>query len=150
MSRNKLLIVGLLAFAVLGFLDKLAFDRHLYFNYHWFDKPMHFLGGVAVSLVGLYLFSLATGERRINFPAKKIFSVMLAITLVSGVTWEFFEFETDRNEEVKVSFRTFRDFGKTTNDSASDLVFDVLGCLATSSLIVALKDKTEKNEQPGV
>lgn len=106
-----------------------------YFSWYrliwWFDMPMHFLGGVFVSWLVLYIiykFSKKTVLNNLD-TYKKIF----LLTLIVGLGWEWFEWATD-------IFTGANDMHLL--DSYSDLFFDMAGSLV---VIFILNNKKQDN-----
>lgn len=66
---------------------------NFYYTISWWDKLLHFSGGVMFAIVGAYFFELLT-KRRDNFWAGAIFALCFSMAL--SVLWEFIEFGADR------------------------------------------------------
>ena len=64
----------------------------LYYVVDWFDKLLHFLGGVIFALLGYFLFEKISDSARMRSMAV-IFALCFSIT-VAGV-WEFYEYGMD-------------------------------------------------------
>ena len=95
-----------------------------YWNFPWFDIPMHFFGGFWVVAVFAYLnlrFSLKIFEGK-NLLTSLILAVSFAALI--GVFWEFFEFLLD-------FFKNSMDISKMAQmgiaDTMGDLFFDLVG-----------------------
>jgi hypothetical protein len=83
---NTLLL--LIALSVLAAVHLIALEFYLYWYYLWLDIPVHFLGGVIVSL-GLF----AATEMRLLFAAfwsDKFWRASIVVWLVM-IAWEVFE-----------------------------------------------------------
>ena len=98
-----------------------------YYSIHWLDMLMHFLGGLWVSLFVVYFLFLKK-----DFSLKVVLLV-LGLTLLVGVLWELFE--------VSVNSFTLKETFDTA-DTLSDLLFDMLGSIASLFYIkrFALRD----------
>jgi uncharacterized membrane protein len=108
--------------ALLGALQQLAFAYYLYWRFPWYDILMHFLGGVVVGAVYLWVV-------RYELPASlkkyETFAYVFLFALVIGILWEIFEYFVGIDREFSRATRQF--------DTALDLVMDVSG--ATLSYI---------------
>lgn len=120
MSRNYLLhVLAILACAIAA-MNFLAISFHLYWMFWWYDIILHFLGGIFVGLLVLWLrfFSGYLGTSRIPSTTSVLFFVVVA-TLSIGIGWEVFE----------------RVLGDTWSlegywlDTALDVILDFLGSL---------------------
>lgn len=103
---------------VILILNLLAFVHHWYWQYEWFDIPMHFLGGFWLSGMLVWLFMKGDTifcARR--FPC--VAGIILGAFAV-GVGWEMFEFGLD----------TFIMFNMNdVADTLTDLLMDFLGAV---------------------
>ncbi|MBY0539446.1 hypothetical protein K2P56_03390 [Patescibacteria group bacterium] len=109
--------------ALLGALQQLAFAHYLYWRYSWYDILMHFLGGVVVGAVYLWVVRY---ELPAFFKKYETFLYVFAFSLLVGILWEVFEFFVGIDREFSYPVRQI--------DTAIDLVMDVLG--ATLSYMV--------------
>ena len=66
----------------------------LYYSTTWWDKLLHFSGGVAFAFVGLYLILLLNKKGSVNRLTRALFAVFLSVTV--AVAWEFIEFGADK------------------------------------------------------
>lgn len=108
-------IFFLIAGSTLAVLHVLALQFFLYWKFHWFDMPMHFLGGV---VVGLLLYTMRDlGVSLI--PAQPRWFVVLLFVLMFAVAWEIYE--------VLIGIEIMGDYVK---DTLSDLILGALGGLA--------------------
>lgn len=65
----------------------------LYYTISWWDKLLHFCGGVMFAIVGFYLFEfLSRGKQHLLLCV--IFALCFSMAL--GAAWEFIEFGSDR------------------------------------------------------
>jgi hypothetical protein len=62
----------------------------------WFDIPLHFLGGMAISLSAYYLLEEFSNRQKFHneFWGLRIL-LLVAITAMAAVAWEFMEFTFD-------------------------------------------------------
>lgn len=84
---------------------------HWYSLLWWFDIPMHFLGGLWLSLIALWFLNLR------DISIKSIFKIII-IVFVVGILWEVFEV-TVKDSITKNPFDLY--------DTISDLSFDIAG-----------------------
>ncbi len=57
----------------------------------WLDTPMHFLGGAAIALSTYYYIE----QEQIPLKKLQILFVMISVTGLSAIIWEFIEFSGD-------------------------------------------------------
>ena len=99
--------------SVLAALHILALEFYLYWQYPWFDLPMHFLGG---AVVALSLFAMTAFGIPIPSAFRRLVPV-LAFVLFVGIAWEVWEVLADiSTREQNYLF-----------DTAVDLVMDLSG-----------------------
>lgn len=129
----SLLIIFALV-ALLGVLQQLAFAYYLYWRFPWYDILMHFLGGVVVGAVYLWVV-------RHELPAflKKYetFAYVFLFSLVVGILWEVFEYLVGIDREFSRATRQF--------DTILDLVMDVSGATLSYMAFSRFKKHGEKN-----
>ncbi len=92
MSRDYLLRVLAVLVCVIAVMHLLAISFHLYWTFWWYDIILHFLGGVFIGLLSLWLrfFSGYFGTPRI--PARtRVFYFVGVSVLTIGIGWEVFE-----------------------------------------------------------
>lgn len=65
----------------------------LYYSTAWWDKLLHFSGGVAFAFIGLYLILLLNKNGSVNRLTRALFAVFFSVTV--AVAWEFIEFGAD-------------------------------------------------------
>jgi VanZ family protein len=111
MDPKKLLVRLLILVFSIFVLNYLAMEFHWYSSVWYFDMSMHFLGGLWLGLISIYLFSL---ENTSFHSILKIFFMVLFI----GIGWEIFEILIDK-------FITQNSFNFA--DTISDLFFDFIG-----------------------
>lgn len=139
-------------FIVLFFLAIIAMHAaaiyfSLYWIVWWFDNVMHFFGGIWVSFFAVWLLYFS-GKTNLN--DSSIFSVIiiiLGITALGAVLWEFFEFSFD-----KIIFGKIEDVIKLAGpaqlgvaDTMSDLFFGLLGGLVGGLFFIKNKNYGRKN-----
>lgn len=108
-------ILSSLAFTVVfvSIVNFLAIKGLWYYLFWYFDMPMHFLGGVVVMYLLVYLF-----YNRISIQKSSNLFYLLAGVLIVGLGWEVFEY-----------FLLNLYAGQPFNiiDSTSDIFFDLAG-----------------------
>ncbi|HET8574981.1 MAG TPA: hypothetical protein VFM02_02285 [Candidatus Paceibacterota bacterium] len=138
-----LLLFWLLVF--IGVVNFFAMEVHLYWDFPWFDMPMHFLGGLWSGSIGLWFFLLRLpeesriektkqGPRRVH--QSGIFSVLatgILSGLLIGVLWEVFELLLYLYQIMPV--------GGANNilDTLGDLFFDTVGAFVAGIFFLSLK-----------
>lgn len=109
--RLPWLFAALILAALLATLQHWALREYLYWQYPWFDTPMHFLGGLTA---GTFIVGLLRKKRAQLF--------LLGMVLVA-VGWEVFEFSIGIPREANFVF-----------DTSLDLLMDTVG-MATVYLV---------------
>jgi hypothetical protein len=71
-TKNKILIAVVALLVLIFFLDKLAFARHLYWEFWWMDIVMHLLAGFAIGLLALHFGFLLKDKGREGYPEKRL------------------------------------------------------------------------------
>jgi len=122
------LVVLLVAIVALNFY---AYRYHWYWEYRWFDRVMHTLGGICVSSTALWWRYIRPSVRvipRLSF----VFLFALSAISVVGVGWEIFE----------LSFDTVIIFAiHSASNTASDLFFDGVGSTLGVILFLVLYNR---------
>lgn len=111
--KMALLVVGIFV------VNSFALQFSWYWVFWWFDMPMHFLGGLFLGGLSLYIYShyvLKNNQKK--WSLYRWFRMVLLFVLSFGVLWEFYEFFIDY-------------FLKHTDnnilDTLSDVFFDTAG-----------------------
>lgn len=85
---------------------------NLYYTVSWWDKMLHFMGGVMFAIFGFYLFERFAGAKRRNMVFSAVFAVCFSMAI--AVLWEFCEFGADsflgmdmQDDMVISSFNSF-------------------------------------------
>ncbi len=103
-------------FVVLTFLYIAALSGDLFFYIWWYDIPLHFLGGLWIGLLAVYLYYYS-GFFKSILTENRLFFTMLISVIVVGALWEIFEYYTGLAFTV----------GNYTLDTVKDMFMDVLG-----------------------
>jgi len=61
------------------------------------DVPMHLMGGVAMSLLGLALYHTGTKHLKKPLPLWFVYVFVMGFVILIGVLWEFHEFVFDKS-----------------------------------------------------
>lgn len=120
------MLIGLLILAGAIFvLNEIAVERYLYWYFWWYDIMMHFLGGVVIGGIAVWMqlrfFPLAS-------PRAIVLTVLASIVLV-GTGWEIFEYFIDP---------TYAQQADIVFDTALDLIMDTLGALVAALTITTI------------
>jgi VanZ family protein len=97
----------------------LAYRYFLYWRFVWFDMVVHFVAGLSIASFAYFLATFA-GEDRAKRRTEFVFWLALSV----GILWEIFEF-LFLHRLVRISLI----------NSASDVLFDLLGSLAGIGLV---------------
>ena len=89
MKKPSLLYTGFATLLALGFLYKIA---AAFWNVRWFDSLMHFLGGLSIGLISLWVWFVSGLFGREVPSRKQVFVAALVFAMLAGVWWEVFEF----------------------------------------------------------
>jgi hypothetical protein len=115
--RKSLLYMGFGVLMLLGAFHVIAQTFYLYWDMRWFDSFVHFLGGLSMGLVFLWIW-FASGVFSRSTPSKKeAFLTALIAGMVIGVGWEVFEYAHGIANPI----------GNYTLDTFHDLLADFLG-----------------------
>lgn len=128
MTKKKLFISLSFLLYVVAALQMLALYFFWYWSYWWYDIMMHFLAGLWVGgmVLWVYFFSGKTKVPR-SIQKSYLYMMALGVTFLVGLSWELFEFSLD----TLIVFQQ-----NDLADTMSDLGMDTLGAL-TASFYVA-------------
>ena len=113
MNTSPLLALLFVTVLVMGVVHHLALTFFLYWQFSWFDIPMHILGGIVIAFTILVIprFQNTLPERYFS-----LFAVLCGV-LIIGLLWEIFE--------IWAGIPLYEEgFGI---DLVSDLVMDIIG-----------------------
>lgn len=117
MLHHKPLFKEIFALAVIvATLHMLALKLYLYWTTDWFDIPMHFLGGLLVGLVVIFICYVSGYVRMPTMHRGVMIAVILGGVLLVGVAWEVWEI-----------FVGFTDMATDQVDTILDLIMDTIG-----------------------
>lgn len=101
-----------ISLVLLAVANNLAVQFSLYWQYLWFDIPMHFLGGTVIALGFLSAYPMHFSTRGRRFKATLVF------VLVGGLLWEAFEHSAGISLTREAALLP---------DTALDLAMDIVG-----------------------
>lgn len=133
MRTERYLLFLLILLVLIAAVNFFAIKVHLYWDVYWFDRVMHFFGGLWAGSFGLWFFFLRLHAKTSRGIAS-IFLTSFLSALLIGVLWELFELFT----HLYSIFGTEKAF---MFDTLSDLFFDIVGSFFASFLFLALKKK---------
>jgi hypothetical protein len=135
-TREYLLELGFFALLT-AVLHYFALVNFLYWNVDWFDILMHFLGGVTMAYLALFVFFTSRYIPVFSNLRKNlwvVFFVVMLFTAVIGLGWELLEIFSGLSNVLTDRF-----------DTILDLVMDMLGAVAVFLLEVRRNKKINKN-----
>lgn len=117
--KEKRLLHTLLFLVLFVFIsNKVAMNYDLFGIVWWFDMPMHFLGGIFLGFLVLFLILFRNFFYKKEMSLATLFLRCVVGVLFFSVGWEIFEKGID-------TFITFKSFNLL--DTASDIFFDLAG-----------------------
>lgn len=126
MRKFSLLYAGFAALLVLAFLHYLAVFFYLYWTISWWDTMVHFIGGVSMGLLSLWLWWDVLWQRRPSPMAAYISSIIFV--MIIGAGWEIFEYVNNiANPSIGESY---------FEDTLHDLIADFLGSILAGLMAV--------------
>ena len=87
--KSTTFLLFIIALVVLAVAHNLAVAFFLYWQYLWFDIPMHILGGLVVALGYLTVTRVHA-----KWAVFKGLSATIGVVLIIGILWELFELST--------------------------------------------------------
>jgi hypothetical protein len=116
--KNKLLRISFGLVVLTGFLHLLGTFYDFYWDSFWFDALMHFLGGLAMGMIFLWLW-YSSGLFEKSLPTKREAMIAtVAFAMLVGIGWEVFEYVYGIANPVG---------GNYPVDTFHDLLFDFVG-----------------------
>jgi len=116
----------------------IAFSFFLYWEFWWFDIIMHFIGGIFIGLLSLYIYYYS------DYIEPKHFSFLVSLFIVFGavsfigVLWELFEFASD---QFAISIGKRVALQQEFRDTLGDLFFDIVGGIFAAFIYIYLWKK---------
>ena len=106
---------------VIAILHGFALMHHLYFSVWWFDIPMHFSGGVLVSIVGIWVLAQFFPATILGSSSYPLLLQVILFAVIVGTVWETFEL---------IFKLTYTDPLIYIADTAKDMTLDIIGACA--------------------
>ncbi len=132
--KKNLLIFNIILVLVIAIANNLANAFFLYWRFYWFDNVMHFLGGLWVGLMALWIYYFSGYIKSNRYDKPFLFLMSFIAVLSVGIGWEIFEVLIDVNFSSGY-----------VSDTALDLIMDIVGGLASATTFVMLKLERQKN-----
>lgn len=115
--KRSLLFISFGILVLLGVMHYLGQTFYFYWDMRWYDSLAHFLGGLSMGFICLWLW-YASGLFGKSTPNKKqAFIVSLIGGMLIGIGWEFFEFANGIAHPI----------GSYALDTFNDLLADFAG-----------------------
>lgn len=132
--KRYLLFFNLVLVSAIAWMNYCANQNFWYWKIWWFDLVMHFMGGLWIGLMSLWLFYFSGFfvYRKFDWNIAMIISLVSVFTV--GVGWEVFEFL------IEVDFSN-----NYISDTTGDLIMDVIGSLVAVQIL--LGNNKKQNEQ---
>ena len=94
----------------------------------WLDKPIHFLGGIAIAISTYYLIAYFTENKKlqISWMPLQILAITAAVAL-SAVSWEFLEYYLDMTTASMMQ--------PSVQDTITDMLMGLAGGMLTAIII---------------
>ena len=124
MIRHPLFVISFVLLLTVAVLHSIAIKYYFYWTLSWIDIPIHFLGGLTVSLAAIWFFYFS----RYVPPLR----LAIASVLVVGIIWESFELFAgiaERNADYYIS------------DTVLDFVANISGAVFGSLFAIGLYNK---------
>ena len=128
-DQSMILLFNILSVAtalLLAYIHKIAVYNSLYWNYLWFDIPMHLLGGLTFG------FWAGAVSLRMHFTLAQAALFTAAVVFFVSIVWEVFEF-TSGLTTLERGFWL---------DTAGDIFFAVVGALLAYFLFLLARWRT--------
>jgi len=123
--KKQLLIFNIGLVFLIAVLNKIALNFFLYWRFWWFDILMHFLGGLWVGIIILWLYYYSGYIKRPIESKKYVFWLSVISVIIVGLGWEIFEFI------IEVDFSN-----NYVGDTLLDLIMDTIGAVVAFWVII--------------
>jgi len=133
---KKFFILSVCLLIVITVLNLLAFKNFWYWQWPWFDEPMHFMGGLLSGLVAIQLFLYFRRKSLREISGLDLAFVGLTSAIAIGGLWEFLEFTADKLYIARVELKTLNMVYTGWYGSLKDLLFDLIGSLVAIILFL--------------
>jgi len=118
MRKYSLLYASLVGLALLAVIHLTAESFYLYWIIWWLDYASHFIGGLSLGFLLLYIFYESSFFKGKISLSKAIF-ISFILAVIVGITWEIFEYANGLTQSTE----------KYSLDVAHDLLADALGTI---------------------
>lgn len=125
MLTHPVFLSGFSLLVLLALAHVYAITHYWYWLYPWSDIGVHFLGGLVVGFLTLWIMLRVLGAQHSFLRYASVYSVMVTV-LAIGTIWEVFEYHVGIPRGPNFTF-----------DTALDMLTNVLGAL--SALLVSRK-----------
>ena len=134
--KKQLLIFNIGLVFLIAVLNKIALNFFLYWRFWWFDILMHFLGGLWVGIIILWLYYYSGYIKRPIESKKYVFWLSVISVIIVGLGWEIFEFI------IEVDFSN-----NYVGDTLLDLIMDTIGAVVAFWVIIKARivEESKKN-----
>lgn len=136
MKFRSFFVLSCLLFFLVIVLNILAFQNYWYWLMPWFDKLMHFLGGLVSGLVAIQIYLFFRKKSWRELPGLDLALVSLLGALAIGLVWETLEFSADKLFIARVELKTLAMVYDGWRGSLKDILFDVIGSLTAAILFL--------------
>lgn len=119
--KQPLFIFLFILSIVIAALHFLAFEFYFYWTFWWFDILMHFLGGLWISLMALWVLFLSGYITQFHLSYRSAFFVAIFSVIVIGIGWELFEIWSGISLEDKTNYLF---------DTTVDFIMNLFGALS--------------------
>lgn len=150
-------LILVVAVAIFAFVSMIMGDGlNFYGRYPWWDSGLHFLSGIVLAVLGLWILHLIVGEENNKLFLNRWFVALyiLFFGLGSGAIWEIIEFTFDdifaTNTQQFMATTTASIISSTDmplcghaalEDTMNDLILDFFGSLIVACYSIIRHDK---------
>lgn len=136
MKFKRFFILSSILFVLVVVLNFFAFQNYWYWLWPWFDKWMHFLGGLVSGLVAIqvYLYFFKINKKKVSGLDLALVAMFTAVTV--GGLWELLEFSADKLSIARVELKTMDMVYQGWRGSLKDLLFDMIGAITSAILFL--------------
>lgn len=132
-NKKNLNLIIFILLIVISVVHGIAMYFFLYWKLKWIDIILHFLGGLFLGFLAIWLIYFSGRISSPEFPRWFVVLAILSGVALGGVLWEFSEFGIDYLI-AKKDFSFYNQLG--VKDTMSDLFFDLIGGLIASALFL--------------
>jgi len=130
-KKNELLYFGLFLIFAIALLHISALNNYYYWIYSWFDLLVHFLGGMWVAVMALWIYFFSGLFRKPKMSKVIIFWLSFLAVLSTSLLWEIYEVNIWRH--------------LSEPDFIVDTITDTLAALAGSYMAYTYFSESYKN-----